>query len=368
MSTRGFGSVHRLPSGSYRAVIYIAGVKDQKAYPTLQAAKRWLAIKRLEKVEVEASGRRFAPSGEPVTYDALAEELREQWIAGLPRVHTPRTLESYRGELVAVMAYWTGKDARRTTQTDVDRYIAFRRRAEDSTSRIRHLCDRLSQLHQLAVRRGALREVPCVVQRPAMVRHSEPEVLDADQVGKLVAAARHVPDPRCLAVILLALHAGIRRSDIARLRGEDILGESIRLTVRGAADSTKGGRVHEVPILSDELARALRKLSPQRGKPLLGDAITPFRVASIASLAWSTALGGRARLHALRHACGTAIAAAAGTAQAQAVLGHRSVATTQRYVHVRAVDVSPSVRQAIRRLTDVPRGTSSRKRESAKSL
>lgn len=365
--SRGFGSLHKLPSGSYRAVIYIAGVRVQKAYPRLAAAKRWLQLKRLEKVEVEASGKRFVAVGEPVTYEALAVELRDQWEAGLPRTHTPRTLESYRGELRRLLEYWKGKDARRTTQTDVDRYVAFRRKAGDSTSRIRHLLDRLSQLHQLAVRRGAFREVPCQIQRPAMVRKSEHETLSAEQLRALVVAARREPDPRVLAVILLGLHAGLRRSDIARLRGEDILPASIRLTVRGVGDSTKGGRAYEIPLLSDDLARALARLRPERGSPLLGDATTGWRVATLASLAWSKSIGGRARMHALRHACGTAVAAAAGTAQAQAILGHRSITTTQRYVHLSASDAPPAVRTAIRRLTDVPRGNIRRRAGAEKA-
>lgn len=355
--TRGLGSLHKLPSGSWRAVIYIGGVRVQKAYPRLDMAKRWLQLKRAEKVEIEATGRRITPSGEAFRYEDLADELRAQWAAGLPRVYTDRTLEGYRGELAALLTWWGNRVPTQTTPTDVDRYVAALRKDGLSTSRIRHLLDRLSQLHQLGVRRGLLRAVPCKIDRPRLVQTSEPEILEPAQLAALIAGARAEADPRILAALLLALHAGLRRSEIARLRGEDVLPDAVRVAVRSEADRTKSGRHREIPMLSDELRRALAALAPKRGRPLLAGISRPRHVADLVHDTWARTIGGRPRLHALRHVLATTLAQAGSSAYAQAVLGHGSIVTTQRYIHVKVRDVPPGVAEAVQRLTDVPRGT-----------
>lgn len=138
--------------------------------------------------------------------------------------------------------------------------------------------------------------------------------------GDIVASALERATPRERLMVMLAAYAGLRRAEIARLHSRDVLGDELR--VKG-----KGGRVRTLPLhplLAQELAGRQGWIFPG------GDDghLSPDRVGRILS----RLLGAGWTAHTLRHRFATrAYAADRDLLSVQQLLGHSSVATTQRY-------------------------------------
>ncbi|WP_167203019.1 tyrosine-type recombinase/integrase [Actinomyces respiraculi] len=136
-------------------------------------------------------------------------------------------------------------------------------------------------------------------------------------------------DERTRAILTLAGAAGLRRSEIVQVNIRDLIDD---LTATSLVVHAKGGRDRLIP-LTDELTALIRTMcatspegwaSPSRD----GGHITPRWAARLASRVlppgWS--------LHTLRHRFATtAYAADRDLLAVQRLLGHTSVATTQRY-------------------------------------
>jgi integrase len=147
--------------------------------------------------------------------------------------------------------------------------------------------------------------------------------LSRDDLARAIAMAN---DHQRLCLILGA-YAGLRISEIARLRYEDVRRDEGILVVRGG----KGAKDRVVPLA----ARIAEELDPEGRGPIfagtgptagqsIGDSIRrAFRRADV-----------RARPHDLRHTFGTEAARAANgnIVLVAQLMGHDSIATTQRYL------------------------------------
>lgn len=136
-------------------------------------------------------------------------------------------------------------------------------------------------------------------------------------------------DERTRAILTLAGSAGLRRSEIVQVNATDLIED---LTGTSLIIHAKGGRDRLIP-LTDQLAALIRhrcSTNPQ------GWAF-PSRDGGHISPRWASKLASRAlppgwTLHSLRHRFATAAYGAERDILAvQRLLGHTSVATTQRY-------------------------------------
>lgn len=148
---------------------------------------------------------------------------------------------------------------------------------------------------------------------------------DVDVVNALLACT---PEQR--AIILLGRMLGLRRAEIASLKCENRAGEW--LTVTG-----KGGRTRRLrlePVMLDALARIETDGYYFPGR--YGGHRTPESVYKIIRKLVHT------NPHSLRHAAATAVYDGLGgdIRAAQVFLGHASIETTQRYVHVNDVTLT----------------------------
>jgi integrase len=147
-------------------------------------------------------------------------------------------------------------------------------------------------------------------------------------------------DARVALMLRLARQQGLRRGEIARVHAHDVqpdlLGWSLR--VHG-----KGGVVRMVPLL-DELAEMLRSRAGFVFPGRIGGHLSPHYVGKLIS----AALGPGWTAHPLRHAFATRAHAASGhdLRVVQELLGHASIATTQRYVAVDEQAKRDTVRRA----------------------
>lgn len=154
-------------------------------------------------------------------------------------------------------------------------------------------------------------------------------VTDDDLIRMLTTSMHH----RTRVMILLAALAGLRVSEIARVRGEDVDIKAPRLFVVG-----KGGKQAWLPLHTLLVEAALTM--PARGwwfpansrRP--GDHVHGKSVSDIVGGVMRR-VGARGTPHSLRHWCGTTLLEdGADLRTVQELLRHKSLATTQIYTKV----------------------------------
>jgi len=351
----GLGSLEHLPSGSWRASVYINGRQERKAYPTKVMVERWLREMRMQKVEEESGAIERVVQNDRVTYGELAPSLLEWIRSGPERMHTQRTVESYEHQIKHVLKKWKNRPMARTTTRDIETWKVKLRRQGKSTSTIRHRLDALSKFHQYAVTMGHLSRVPCTIKRPALVRRSERDTVSENEMASLVEAAGALDDPRVAAIILLAGDAGLRASEICRLRWTDVRGSYLHVAVRDETDRTKSARGRDVPILTRRLEGALAAVpGPDDGPVILG-CTTRWSVRRLASQAWSAALGGPAQVHRLRHRFASRCANLGVPAfKLMRWMGHATLQVTQAYYHD-DLHVDEQIGPGLEQATHMPR-------------
>jgi integrase/recombinase XerD len=207
-----------------------------------------------------------------------------------------------------------------------------------------HLCA-LGELDHNPVQRGMPVRSPVTRDRRVIplvrpVRHL-PQILDHDDVIKLVAALRKDRDRAMIDAMLLA---GLRRCEVLGLRLSDVRWGERRLFI---ADG-KGGHQRIVPISSrffDTLRSYLDNerpadaetpfvfvvlKGPNRGRPLSAKGLDEIMLGARRRAGFD-----HATCHELRHTCFTRLREAGMALEAlQAQAGHRSISATQIYLHL----------------------------------
>jgi integrase len=164
------------------------------------------------------------------------------------------------------------------------------------------------------------------------------EYLTQQEIEALIAAARqNRHGHRDATMILVAFRHGLRASEIADLRWDQVDFDAAVLHVRRVKQGTPS--VH--PVSGSEM-RALRRLQRESKRSpfvFVTERGAPFATAGFARMmeraAKSARLGIKVHPHMLRHACGFALANAGHDTRAlQAYLGHRNIQHTVRYTEL----------------------------------
>jgi integrase/recombinase XerD len=184
-----------------------------------------------------------------------------------------------------------------------------------------------------------------------------PKALSRDDVGSMLAPAQAINESargkvlalRDRAMIELLYAGGVRVSEVADARLEDLKLETGYILVRG-----KGDKERMVPLgvpaqqaLQVYLKNSREIIAKKNNSPLLflgtgGRRLTRQRVWQLVGKA-SLASGRHASPHMLRHSCAThMVENGADLRTVQTILGHSDISTTQIYTHV-ALDRLKSV-------------------------
>jgi site-specific recombinase XerD len=316
---------------------------------------------------------------------SLLHQIDEFFLARRPRKHSPHTLAAYRrdfdtivGHLVEVTG--TPADQLRIDGLDVRTLRrAFAAIAHQSEATIARTWSTWNQLFSFCVAEGVVPGNPmAAVERPRVPRSRPKAITGEDSIARLleVAArgrrtARHPWPERDLAIVATLITCGLRLSELLDLTlgsfdgppGERVLG------VRG-----KGRKERTVPVEPEVEAIIAAYLESRRRRlpgrlpataPLFvgadGQAMRRGGLQYLVEQLYREA-GIRTRVprgalvHALRHTFATSLArnGASGT-ELQLLLGHESLATTQRYVDASAREVRQAARSndAYRALRDL---------------
>ena len=197
----------------------------------------------------------------------------------------------------------------------------------------------ISQLGSVYRYARRLRLIPRTFVFPTANIEKLPEPVDPErylrpeEVERLLATAK-VLDHRwkkLSALIVLAYHTGLRKSNLLDLKWADIdLADGTAIVRR-----TKNGE----PIVAALSRRAVAELEQLRGKQadtyvFAGRTGKPMHIRALwAKVTREAGLPGR-NFHQLRHGCGHALATAGiNQAQIMAIMGHKTLSASARYMH-----------------------------------
>jgi integrase/recombinase XerD len=177
------------------------------------------------------------------------------------------------------------------------------------------------------------------------VPRAYPRPLTPAEVVRVLAACEDPRAAQTRAYVVLACYAGLRVHEIAKIRGEDIMGEVLRVVGKGGSDAT-------VPLHPRivELARTM----PDRGWwfPAGHPAGSPIKGTHVGRIAVCQAITRALRRadvsgtpHACRHFYGTQVLIASGgnLRIAQRALRHADIRSTAIYTQVSDVDLYRAV-------------------------
>lgn len=310
-------------------------------------------------------------AGVAVTLDAVIEEF---FLARMPRKHSPHTLEAYRRDLDAITVHLVellGAPASAITVEQLDiRTLrrAFARISHQSPATVARTWSTWNQLFSFLVAEQVVAGSPmAAIDKPRIPRSRPKAITGDDSVQRLLQAAatgrrgaRHPWPERDLAVVVVLLTCGLRLAELLGLTLQSIDGPpgDRVIGVRG-----KGNKERTVPVepeveavLASYLESRLRRFPGRlaataplfvdnRGQ-VMGRGALQYLVEQLYREAGiRTRVPRGALVHALRHTFATSLARnGASGVELQRLLGHESLATTQRYVDASAREVRAAAR------------------------
>ncbi len=262
------------------------------------------------------------------------------------RGRSVRTCQEYKKELF-YFAAWLDPDMESSdalqlaTRSDVSDYIADCHAKGNSEATRARKISTLRTFYHWAVDEGLIDSCPVGSMPRPTVPQSLPRYLSLADSKLLIQTARSLPDlwyrRRNTCIVIMFLCLGLRLSELAGIELSDVYDDAILVQGKGSKE--------RFVALPPSCLRALRLWLGKRGKepgplyvskqgrPMSGSAIYSV----IRNLLIKAELGDRQLSpHKLRHTCATLMyrSGAADIRLLQAILGHASIATTERYTHV----------------------------------
>ena len=291
---------------------------------------------------------RDLPSSDVALIEGFADHL------ALERHLAATTVEAYRRDLTQLAAFLSRarRGLSRAELDDLRRFLAQLATLGYARASIARRVGAIHTFYRWALATGEIQRDPAALLGRPKVTSRLPTVLRAPEAAALVEAPavpegagelEHALALRDRAILELMYGSGLRVSEVAGLTLQRADLERERVLVLG-----KGSKEREVPM--SDFAREALALWVERGRPIMvpeegSDALflnrrhRPIGPRDIRRLVGryggSTLAGRRVTPHTLRHSFATHLLEGGADIRAvQELLGHASVATTQRYTHV----------------------------------
>ena len=269
------------------------------------------------------------------------------------RNYSPHTVENYGRDLRLFFAP-LDKDPDAVSWRDIDTFMQQQHQAHLAATTINRRLHALKHFFEyLVMEEQTLATNP--VKPSHFLRRGRPlpKHLSQDQVRTLFA---HMTHPMDHALGLLMLRCGLRVSEVARLRLGDIDWEQTSLRI----DQGKGRKDRIVYLSTDALA-ALRTCLALRPAVVPDDGVfwnqkRPHRALSIKGIQkkmerYAKAAGIKASCHSLRHTfASNLLEAGAEVISIKELLGHASIASSERYAKLSNQRVKQVYQQTIRKV------------------
>lgn len=263
--------------------------------------------------------------------------LRERFVQDLTiRNYSPKTISSYVGALIALARYY-GRSPDRISLEEIRRYqihLIEERRISPST--INTFVAAVRFFQRVTLGREELATRIAYAKRPKPL----PVVLSREETLRLFEA---LPEPRMRLALMTAYSAGLRVSEVVRLRVEDIDSQRMLIRIRQG----KGQKDRYVPLseLLLDWLRAWWRITRSDGWLFTGqDHRRPMCTRTLQRAcrraAEDAGLRKRVTPHTLRHSCAThLLESGADLRTIQMLLGHSCLKTTVIYTHVSAARI-----------------------------
>jgi site-specific recombinase XerD len=264
----------------------------------------------------------------------MPTRLLKQWSDFMrAQGRSDRTIQQYRYALLRLMSEVEGdKDWTEITEQDVVVFLAsLGTRAHSKQLYLRAF----RSFFGWAAQRGHIEADPSIHLRPKAPSERDPDAFTPAEVVALMASARTFPKgDRRAAAILTAYALGLRRSELCKLEPEDIDWVSRRVHIR----ESKGGKSRWVE--SNTLAeQGLHDLEPWYEPQIVGWDPQWFTMIVHDAAVRAGFPPGRRNAHLLRSSFATQLLGeGAPISVVSKLLGHSNIATTARYLSVRAQD------------------------------
>lgn len=301
----------------------------------------------LERFVSPVSDDRALPRPQRALIDAFTTHLR------LERHLSPNTVAAYRIDLIhlATFLHRSSSSLEDADQSTLRRFLAQQHALGYARASIARRVGAIHTFYRWAVDEGRIEHDPSLLlgspkvanRLPTVLRASEAADLmerpEADAFDDLIDRAIALRDR---AILELLYGSGLRVGEVTTLRPGDLDLDGARVLVRG-----KGSKERRVPVSDDAVAAVDAWLA--QGRPVLvtgaGGPLfcnrrhKPMSARDVRAMVHGYAgrllPGRRIGPHTLRHSYATHLLEGGADIRAvQELLGHSSVATTQRYTHV----------------------------------
>jgi integrase len=257
-------------------------------------------------------------------------ELCERFLTEHTSRKSPETQRAYRTATAEIRAALGSRKVAELSYDDIER---LHRRVSDRTKyQANRIAAVLSRMFNMAIRSGWRTDNPV----RGLPRNEEPKrrrYLSKDEIGRLLSALDAHPDQQAANIIRILLLTGARKSEVLKMRWQDIDPEAGRWVKPSAHTKTK---IEHQVTLSSAAVEILEELR-DNGSPYVfpeknGHRADFFRM----WVAVCRAAGIKnARVHDLRHTNAALMASdGASLLVIGAALGHTQASTTHRYSHL----------------------------------
>ncbi len=233
--------------------------------------------------------------------------------------------------MILLKDYFNNTELRKINQSAIRKFIASREKSGNTQSTINRYMALLRKMFNYAIEEGYLEKNPMDQIKSFSEKDNLKErILTEDEEVRLMEES----SPHLKSIIVIALNTGMRLGKILNLRWDQIDMDYQTIKV----DNTKNGRSRTIPV-NDTLHKEIDKLKNRKNnKPFVffnedtGKPLTTVKTAFKAACRRAGIEG--LRMHDLRHTFGSRlIQRGADIETVRSLMGHNSIAITQRYLH-----------------------------------
>lgn len=261
----------------------------------------------------------------------IIEVYKQQYINALSQTDfTEQTKRNYLSSFINFLKYFRFKHPQKISESEIRNYIQHLGKYSESTQN-----NVINSLKFYYINIAKRKLEPHTLLR-AKKKNQQPLILSLEEINNIINSIDNLKH-KC--IIALTYSAGLRRSELQKLKVSDIDSKRKIITIQ------KGkGKKDRITMLSQNLIEMLRTYYKQyRPKQLLFEGMNgnEYSATSLSTIlkqaAQKAGIKKRVYMHLLRHSFAThLIEQGTDIRFVQKILGHNTIKTTERYTHIAA--------------------------------